>query len=132
MTRRLPRTDRTRAALLLWGGWLLVTGAVLSFASGIIHTYYAVELAPAIAALVAIGAVTLWRRRDESGARLALTAGVLVTGLWSYALLHRATGWHPVGRGAGRCSHLSSRSSRWLCRRSASPARRRGGDRPKR
>jgi 4-amino-4-deoxy-L-arabinose transferase-like glycosyltransferase len=95
VTHRLPRTDRTRAALLLWGGWLLVTGAVLSFASGIIHTYYAVELAPAISALVAIGAVTLWRRRGESAARLALAAGVLVTGLWSYALLHRATGWHP-------------------------------------
>jgi 4-amino-4-deoxy-L-arabinose transferase-like glycosyltransferase len=95
VTRRLPRTDRTRAALLLWGGWLLVTGAVLSFAGGIIHTYYGVELAPAIAALVAIGAVTLWRRRDESGARFALMAGVLVTGLWSYALLHRAAGWHP-------------------------------------
>jgi 4-amino-4-deoxy-L-arabinose transferase-like glycosyltransferase len=32
VTRRLPRTDRTRAALLLWGGWLLITGVVLSFA----------------------------------------------------------------------------------------------------
>jgi 4-amino-4-deoxy-L-arabinose transferase-like glycosyltransferase len=95
VTRRLPRTDRTRAALLLWGGWLLITGAVLSIAGGIIHTYYTVELAPAIAALVAIGAVTVWRRRDESGARLALMAGVLVTGLWSYALLHRVSGWHP-------------------------------------
>ena len=29
-TRRAPRTDRTRAALLLWGGWLLVTGLVFS------------------------------------------------------------------------------------------------------
>jgi 4-amino-4-deoxy-L-arabinose transferase-like glycosyltransferase len=95
VTRRLPRTDRTRAALLLWGGWLLITGVVLSFAGGIIHTYYGVELAPAIAALVAIGAVTLWRRRDETGGRLVLMAGVLVTGLWSYALLHRASGWHP-------------------------------------
>ena len=29
--RRAPRTDRTRAALLLWGGWLIVTGLVFSF-----------------------------------------------------------------------------------------------------
>ena len=25
--RRAPRTDRARAALLLWGGWLVVTAA---------------------------------------------------------------------------------------------------------
>ena len=49
-----PRTDRTRAALLLWGGWLLVSGLVFSFSSGVIHTYYTVALVPAIAALIAI------------------------------------------------------------------------------
>ena len=64
------RTDRTRAAAILWGGWLLVTGAVLSFASGIIHTYYTVELAPAIAALVGIATVVLWRHRADINARL--------------------------------------------------------------
>ncbi|HTU94738.1 MAG TPA: glycosyltransferase family 39 protein, partial [Solirubrobacteraceae bacterium] len=48
-TRRAPRTDRTRAALLLWGGWLIVSGLVFSLSSGIIHTYYTVALAPAIA-----------------------------------------------------------------------------------
>jgi 4-amino-4-deoxy-L-arabinose transferase-like glycosyltransferase len=95
LTRRLPRTDRTRAALLLWGGWLLVTGGVLSFASGIIHTYYTVELAPAIAALVAIGATQLWRLRSNAGARWTLAAGVLITGIWSWALLRRASDWHP-------------------------------------
>ena len=52
---RAPRTDRTRAALLLWGGWLVVTGAVFSFGQGVIHTYYTVALAPAIGALVGIG-----------------------------------------------------------------------------
>lgn len=31
LTRRGPRTDRTRAALLLWGGWLVVTALVFSF-----------------------------------------------------------------------------------------------------
>ncbi|MDP9094357.1 MAG: glycosyltransferase family 39 protein, partial [Actinomycetota bacterium] len=90
-----PRTDRARAAAVLWGGWLLVTGAVLSFASGTIHTYYSVELAPAIAALVAVGAVVLWRRRDELAARVALAAGVLITGLWSMSLLHRSSTWFP-------------------------------------
>jgi 4-amino-4-deoxy-L-arabinose transferase-like glycosyltransferase len=50
-TRRTPRTGRVRAGLLLWGGWLLVTGAVFSFMDGTIHPYYTVALAPAIAAL---------------------------------------------------------------------------------
>ena len=93
-----PRTDRTRAAALLWGGWLLVTAGVFSYASGIIHPYYAVQLAPAIAALVAIGAVVLWRRRAVIGARLTLAAGVAVTGVWSYELMTRAADWHPYLR----------------------------------
>ncbi|MDT4913770.1 MAG: hypothetical protein QOC66_2898, partial [Pseudonocardiales bacterium] len=95
MSRRAGLTDRTRAAAILWGGWLLVTGAVLSFAGGIIHTYYTVELAPAIAALVAIGAVLLWRQRTTQGARVALAAGAVLTGLWSYALLHRTPSFQP-------------------------------------
>ena len=49
-TRKAIRTDRTRAALLMWGGWLLVTGLVFSYAKGIIHPYYTVALAPAIGA----------------------------------------------------------------------------------
>ncbi len=92
---RGARTDRRRAALIMWGGWLLVTGAVLSFATGIIHTYYSIELAPAIAALVAIAAVVLWRNRAELGARVALAAGAVVTGLWSMSLLHRSSDWLP-------------------------------------
>jgi 4-amino-4-deoxy-L-arabinose transferase-like glycosyltransferase len=95
LTRSAPRADRTRAAAIIWGGWLLVTAGVLSFASGIIHTYYSVELAPAIAAVVAIASVLLWRRRAELAARLTLAGGVVVTGWWSYTLLHRTASWQP-------------------------------------
>jgi len=95
VSRRAPRTDRTRAAAILWGGWLIVTAAVLSFAGGIIHTYYTVELAPAIAALVAVAAVQLWRARAELTVRIALAAGAAATGVWSYALLHRTPSFHP-------------------------------------
>jgi 4-amino-4-deoxy-L-arabinose transferase-like glycosyltransferase len=94
-TRRAPRTDRTRAALLLWGGWLLVTAAVFSYSSGVIHTYYTVALAPAIAALVAIGGVQLWQRRESLVARLTGAAAVAVTGGWSFALLDRTPNWQP-------------------------------------
>src|SRR5947199_374135 len=45
-TRRAPRTDRTRAGLLLWGGWLVVTAAVFAYMQGTVHQYYSVALAP--------------------------------------------------------------------------------------
>jgi 4-amino-4-deoxy-L-arabinose transferase-like glycosyltransferase len=89
------RTDVTMAAVLLWGGWLVVTGAVFSFMAGIIHPYYTVALAPAIAALVGIGAVRLWHARDEWPARALLSAGVVITAGWSYALLDRSPTWYP-------------------------------------
>jgi len=94
-TRRAPRTDRTRAAVILWGGWLIVTALVFSLSSGIIHTYYTVALAPAIAGLVAIGAVMAWRRRDSATGRGWLAAGVAVTSWWSWVLLDRTPQWLP-------------------------------------
>jgi 4-amino-4-deoxy-L-arabinose transferase-like glycosyltransferase len=92
-TRRAPRTDRTRAALLLWGGWLVVSGLVFSLASGIIHPYYTVALAPAIAALVAISARDLWRGRHEARARTVLALGVIATSVWAWVLLDRTPQW---------------------------------------
>ena len=71
-----------------------MTGVVLSFASGIIHSYYTVALAPAIAALVGLGAAELWRARREPAARWWLAALVGVTAWWAYVLLGR-TSWHP-------------------------------------
>jgi len=98
---RRPRTDRVRAAALLWGGWLIVTGLVFSYMSGIIHPYYTVALAPAIGALAGIGAVTVWRARRSMvagrplAARAVLAAGLVVTACWAYVLLGRSAGWLP-------------------------------------
>ncbi|MFZ0043176.1 MAG: glycosyltransferase family 39 protein, partial [Solirubrobacteraceae bacterium] len=94
-TGRAPRTDRTRAALLLWGGWLAVTALVFSLSSGIIHTYYTVALAPAIAALVAIGGVMLWRRRATLQARALAIVALVMTAGWSWILLDRTSSWNP-------------------------------------
>jgi 4-amino-4-deoxy-L-arabinose transferase-like glycosyltransferase len=94
-TRRAQRTDRTRAALVLWGGWLVISGLVFSLGSGIIHTYYTVALAPAIAALVAIGGRMLWDRRESRAARLLATATVALTAAWAYILLARTPSWQP-------------------------------------
>jgi 4-amino-4-deoxy-L-arabinose transferase-like glycosyltransferase len=97
-TRRAPRTDRTRAALLLWGGWLLVTGVVFSYMQGTIHPYYTVALAPAITALVAIAGRELWRGRAQFGCRVALALMIAATGMWDYVLLARTSEWLPVLR----------------------------------
>ena len=95
MTRRNPRADKTRAAALLWGGWLVVTGLVFSYMSGIIHPYYTVALAPAIAALAGIGATALWRIRHTWAARVSLAGTLLVTAAWAWVLLDRSPGWLP-------------------------------------
>jgi 4-amino-4-deoxy-L-arabinose transferase-like glycosyltransferase len=94
-TRRAPRTDRLRAATVVWGGWLLVTAAVFSLMAGIFHPYYLVALAPAIAALVGIGTVTLWRRRAAVGPRAILAVLVALTVGWSFVLLGRTPHWQP-------------------------------------
>jgi 4-amino-4-deoxy-L-arabinose transferase-like glycosyltransferase len=94
-TRRAPRTDATRAAIIVWGGWLVVTALVFSFMQGIFHEYYTVALAPAIAAMVGIGGHLLWTRRHSLAARGMLAGGVVVTVLWSAVLLGRAADWNP-------------------------------------
>ncbi len=95
LSRRLHRTDGRRAQVLLWGGWLLVTAATFSFAQGIIHPYYSVALAPAVAALVGIGALELWPLRDRAAQRTVLTVAVAATTVWALVLLDRAPSWHP-------------------------------------
>ena len=59
---RIPwrRLDERGRSLLLWGAWLLTAGAFFSVAE-FFHPYYTVMLAPAIAALAAIGVAALWR-----------------------------------------------------------------------
>ncbi len=79
----------------MWGGWLVVTGLVFSYMEGIIHPYYTVALAPAIAALVAIGGRELWRVRTTVAGRIGLVAMTIAAGGWSYVLLGRTSSWHP-------------------------------------
>ncbi len=96
--RKASRTDGRRAAVLIWGSWLVVTGLVFSLAQGIIHPYYNVVLGPAIGALVGIGVVYAWARRDSSLYRLVLAATLAGTTIWAFALLDRTPSWHPALR----------------------------------
>lgn len=89
-------TPTGRAGWLLWGGWLIVAGLVLSFAGGVFHRYYTVELAPAIAALAAIGLAYCWRWY-QAGQRAGwlLPLAVLGTVGFAYLALTATPNWQP-------------------------------------
>ncbi|MCB1238428.1 MAG: glycosyltransferase family 39 protein [Tetrasphaera sp.] len=93
---RRPRTDLRRASYVVWGGWLLVTGLVFSLMAGIFHEYYTVALAPAIAALVGMGACEAWDRRTHWAGRGVLAAAAGTAAGMGFWLLGRTTaygGW---------------------------------------
>ncbi|MGW2419118.1 glycosyltransferase family 39 protein [Streptomyces sp. NPDC001709] len=92
---RAPRTDLTRAALILWGGWTVLHYVTFATAEGTMHPYYTTALAPGIAALCGGGGVLLLRafRTDKRWAWV-LPAGLAVTAVWAIVLLRRASGWH--------------------------------------
>jgi 4-amino-4-deoxy-L-arabinose transferase-like glycosyltransferase len=119
VSRRAARTSRVRAFALLWGGWLVVTALVFSYMQGIIHPYYMVALAPAIGALVGVGAAALLPSAGHRPAarpmaaepgqavtvrpgqalsvagRAVAAAGVAGTAVWAYELLNRTPSWLP-------------------------------------
>ncbi len=90
---RRPRTDARRAAYLVWGGWLLVTGLTFSFMAGIFHQYYTVAMAPAIAALVGMGAAEAWERRHLPIGSITLAVTTAAAATWSFILLTRITAY---------------------------------------
>ena len=115
-TARRPRTDALRASLLLWGGWLVVTGLVFSLMQGIFHAYYAVALAPAIGALVGLGATAAWRRRDLAGDAVlgAAVATAAVTGWWLLGRSPDFVTWlRPVVLVGGLAAAVGLLARRW-------------------
>ncbi|MFE2316351.1 ArnT family glycosyltransferase [Streptomyces sp. NPDC059441] len=93
---RAPRIDPTRAALALWGGWLLLHYLTFATAEGTMHPYYTTAVAPGIAALCGGGGVMLFRALRGGDVRWSwvLPAGLAVTGVWAVVLLRRATNWN--------------------------------------
>jgi len=91
-----PRTDLARAGYLLWGLWLIIHAAVFSFMSGVIHSYYAVAMAPAIGALVGAGVVELWRLRERfRWGGLAFAPAIVGSALLAWQLLDRTPDFAP-------------------------------------
>jgi 4-amino-4-deoxy-L-arabinose transferase-like glycosyltransferase len=96
MTRRAPRTDRSRAGYLLWGAWTLLYLVVFSLAKGVLHPYYTVVLAPSIAALAGAGSVAMWRLgRQHRRLSWLLPAALVATAILSAFLLRRTSYYVP-------------------------------------
>jgi 4-amino-4-deoxy-L-arabinose transferase-like glycosyltransferase len=95
---RAPRTDPVRAAAILFGGWLVVDGVVLSFMHGSIHPYYCLSVAPPVAAMFAIALHELWQHREKWLYRVSLAVLIGGTGVWSWFILGRDGEWLPALR----------------------------------
>jgi 4-amino-4-deoxy-L-arabinose transferase-like glycosyltransferase len=89
------RQNLLRSGLTLWLTWLVVTGLTFSLMAGIFHPYYTVALAPAIAALVGIGAWVLWQHRASYVATGVLSFTTAMTAVLGWSLLDRADGFVP-------------------------------------
>jgi 4-amino-4-deoxy-L-arabinose transferase-like glycosyltransferase len=88
-TRTAPRTSRMRGSLLFWGVWMLVSGMVFSYMQGIMHPYYTLAMAPAVAAVTAISTRELWRGRHFGSSRATLALMLVTTVGWDFVLLGR-------------------------------------------
>jgi 4-amino-4-deoxy-L-arabinose transferase-like glycosyltransferase len=96
--RRAKRTDLVRGGAILFGGWLLIDGLVLSYMKGMAHPYYCLSVTPAVAALIALGGSEMWRLRRLRYARIFLAATIFGTAVWSWWLLGQNASWLPALR----------------------------------
>lgn len=94
LLRRAPRRNKERVGVLLWLGWLLMHVVIFSMTSGTIHPYYVVTMAPAVAALVGIGAPYIWQaytRRTKVAWILPLS--IALTTILSIIMLGYSNYW---------------------------------------
>jgi 4-amino-4-deoxy-L-arabinose transferase-like glycosyltransferase len=86
-----------RAFAVLFLGWIALYGGIYSYAQGIYHAYYTSTMAPGVAALVGVGAVTLANavRRDRRWLMAAI--GLVGVTVWAQLVIAGRTpdfyGW---------------------------------------
>ncbi len=86
-----------RAFAILFLGWIVLYAGVFSYARGIYHSYYTYALAPGIAALVGVGAVSLAKAIRRNRAWLFGLLAVVGVTLWAQLTISGRTpdfyGW---------------------------------------
>jgi 4-amino-4-deoxy-L-arabinose transferase-like glycosyltransferase len=94
-SRHASRREPLRAAVMLWGLWLIVLGAFFS-AGGYPNSYYVAALSPAIGALCGVGVELVGQRRERLTAQACLAGALLVSVGYGIYLLDGGTnipGW---------------------------------------
>jgi len=89
------RGDPLRAAVILWGTWLLILAAVFS-AGQYLNSYYVAALSPATAALCGVGVALYWQERSRRASHIAAAVCILASAGYGIYLLHGASavpGW---------------------------------------
>ncbi|QEH37394.1 hypothetical protein OJF2_59850 [Aquisphaera giovannonii] len=91
--------DRRATSIFIWSGWFLTYALIFSFSRGITHSYYTVELAAPLAAMVGLCVVSMWQWQWQAAAgwgnlrALLLSAAIVSTAAWQYALLAPFAEW---------------------------------------
>ena len=71
----------------VWTGWLVMYWIVLSFAGGLIHTYYVAVLGPPLAVFSGIAVAGLWSRwKAGKPGRIYLPLVIVATAAWQFYL----------------------------------------------
>jgi 4-amino-4-deoxy-L-arabinose transferase-like glycosyltransferase len=77
----------------VWTGWLVMYWIVLSFAGGLIHTYYVAVLGPPLAVFSGIAIAALWSRwKAGMPDRIGLPLIILATAAWQFYLCAASSG----------------------------------------
>ena len=80
-----PASRRISAGV--WTGWLVMYWIVLSFAGGLIHTYYVAVLGPPLAVFSGIAVAGLWSRwKAGKPGRIYLPLVIVATAAWQFYL----------------------------------------------
>jgi 4-amino-4-deoxy-L-arabinose transferase-like glycosyltransferase len=83
------RRNPKLATLIVFGGWMLVEAAILSFSKGIVHPYYMSALGPGAAVMVGGGALAFaWLVRHRHRGMLLLPCAVVATVAVQIVILH--------------------------------------------
>jgi 4-amino-4-deoxy-L-arabinose transferase-like glycosyltransferase len=90
------RRNQRLATMIVFGGWLLVEAAILSFSRGIVHPYYVSAMGPGAAVMIGAGAVAFtWLARRRHWGLVLLPCAVAATVAVQIVILHeqRYMGW---------------------------------------